>query len=80
VSERGIYEKPPACGQLLKRREGVCRKYTCINLECLENKKAHLQAYAEFYGLTYEEVYANYRKALAKNRRKKGANHKIEVK
>lgn len=61
-----VFMKCPACGQLLKRREGVCGEYICINLECLENKKAHLPAYVEFYGLTQEEVYANYRRALAK--------------
>ena len=59
--------KCPACGQMLKRIEGVCGEYICINLECLENKKARAQAPAEFYGLTQAEIYANYRVALAKN-------------
>ena len=54
--------KCPACGQMLKRIEGVCGEYICINPECLENKKAH----ADFYGLTQEEINANYRIALAK--------------
>jgi hypothetical protein len=58
--------KCPACGKMLKRIEGVCGEYICINPECVENKKAHEQAYAEFYGLTQAEIYENYRKALAK--------------
>ena len=58
--------KCPACGQMLKRIEGVCGEYICINHECLENKKVHVQAYAEFYGLTQEDIHANYRIALAK--------------
>jgi predicted phosphoribosyltransferase len=58
--------KCPACGQILKRIEGVCGEYICINTECLENKKARGQAYEEFYGLTQAEIYANYRIALAK--------------
>ena len=63
--------KCPACAQMLKRIEGVCGEYICINPECLENKKVHVQAYAEFYGLTQAEIYENYRRALAKNRREK---------
>ncbi len=63
--------KCPACGQMLKRIEGVCGEYICINLGCPENKKAHVQAYAEFYGLTQAEIYENYRRALTKNRREK---------
>ena len=63
--------KCPACGQMLKRIEGVCGEYICINSECLENKKTRGQAYAEFYGLTQAEIYANYRIALAKNRKEK---------
>jgi len=51
---------------MLKRIEGVCGEYICIDPECLENKKAHVQAYAQFYGLTQAEIYENYRKALAK--------------
>jgi hypothetical protein len=51
---------------MLKRIEGVCGEYICINPECLENKKARVQGYAEFYGLTQAEIYANYRIALAK--------------
>jgi hypothetical protein len=51
---------------MLKRIEGVCGEYICIDPECLENKKAHVQAYAQFYGLTQSEIYANYRMALAK--------------
>jgi hypothetical protein len=51
---------------MLKRKEDVCGEYICINPECLENKKARGQAYAEFYGLTQAEVYENYRIALAK--------------
>jgi hypothetical protein len=58
--------KCPACGQILKRIEGVCGEYICINLECLENKKERVQAYADFYGLTQAEIYENYRVALAK--------------
>jgi hypothetical protein len=58
--------KCPACSQILKRVEGVCGEYTCINPGCLENKKDHIQAYAEFYGLTQSEVDANYRIALTK--------------
>ena len=58
--------KCPACGKMLKRIEDVCGEYICINPECLENKKAHAKAYAEFYGLTQAEIYANYRKALDK--------------
>jgi hypothetical protein len=58
--------KCPACGQTLKRIEGVCGEYICINSECLENKKTPTQGYAEFYGLTQTEIYANYRVALAK--------------
>jgi hypothetical protein len=46
---------------MLNRIEGVCGEYICINPECLENKKAHVQAYAEFYGLTQAEIYENYR-------------------
>jgi len=63
--------KCPACGQMLKRIEGVCGEYICINPECLENKKACVHAYAEFYGLTQAEIYENYRRALTKNRREK---------
>ena len=59
--------KCPACGQMLKRIEGVCGEYICINPGCLENKKVHVQAYAEFYGLTQAEINENYRIALAKN-------------
>jgi hypothetical protein len=51
---------------MLKRKEDVCGEYICINPECLENKKAHVQGYAEFYGLTQAEIYANYRIALTK--------------
>ena len=58
--------KCPACNQILKRIESVCGEYICINPECLENKKAHLQAYVEFYGLTQAEINANYCIALAK--------------
>ena len=56
---------------MLKRIEGVCGEYICINSECLENKKARVQGYAEFYGLTQAEINENYRIALAKNRREK---------
>jgi hypothetical protein len=56
---------------MLKRIEGVCGEYICINSECLENKKARVQGYAEFYGLTQAEIYANYRIALPKNREEK---------
>ena len=56
---------------MLKRIEGVCGEYICINPECPENKKAHVQAYAEFYGLTQAEINENYRIALAKNRMEK---------
>jgi hypothetical protein len=52
---------------MLKRIAGVCGEYICINPECLENKKAHVQVYAEFYGLTQAEINANYRAALTKN-------------
>jgi hypothetical protein len=51
---------------MLKRIEGVCGEYICANPECVENKKAHMQAYAEFYGLTQAEIYENYRMALTK--------------
>ena len=51
---------------MLNRIEGVCGEYICINSECPENKKAHVQAYAEFYGLTQAEIYENYRRALTK--------------
>jgi len=51
---------------MLKRIECVCGEYVCINTECLENKKAHAHAYAEFYGLTQAEINENYRMALAK--------------
>jgi len=61
----------PACSQILKRRESVCGEYICTNPECPENKKAYAQAYAEFYGLTQEEINANYRMALAKKRDEK---------
>jgi hypothetical protein len=56
---------------MLNRIEGGCGEYICINPECPENKKAHVHAYAEFYGLTQAEIYENYRIALAKNRREK---------
>ena len=62
----GVTMKCPACDKMLKRIEGICGEYICINHECLENKKAHMQGYAEFYGLTQAEIYANYRIALAK--------------
>jgi hypothetical protein len=58
--------KCPACSQILKRIEGVCGEYICINPECLENKKAHVHAYAEFYGLTQADINANHRIALTK--------------
>ena len=67
----GVILKCPACGQILERIEGVCGEYICINPECLENKKAHVQAHAEFYGLTQADINANYRIALAKNRKEK---------
>jgi len=51
---------------MLKRIEGVCGEYIRINPECVENKKARVQAHAEFYGLTQAEINANYRIALAK--------------
>ena len=51
---------------MLKRIEGVCGEYLCINPECPENQKVRVQGYAEFYGLTQAEVYENYRKALTK--------------
>ena len=69
--------KCPACGQMLKRIEGVCGEYICINPGYLENKKAHVQAYAEFYGLTQAEINENYRIALAKNRMEKQPNTNI---
>ena len=58
--------KCPACDKILKRIEGVCGEYICINTGCLENEKARVQGYAEFYGLTQAEIYENYRIALAK--------------
>ena len=61
--------KCPACGQMLKRIECVCGEYVCINSECRENKKARVQLYAEFYGLTQAEIDENYRVAFAKNRK-----------
>jgi hypothetical protein len=51
---------------MLKRTEGVCGEYICINPGCLENKKARVHAYIEFYGLTQAEINENYRIALAK--------------
>jgi hypothetical protein len=51
---------------MLKRVEGVCGEYVCINPGCLENKKERVQAHAEFYGLTQAEINSNYRIALAK--------------
>ncbi len=62
----GVILKCPACGQILERIEGVCGEYICINPECLENKKAHVQGHTEFYGLTQADINANYRIALAK--------------
>ena len=59
--------KCPACDQMLIRIEGVCGEYICINPECPENKKANVQTYAKFYGLTQAEIYANYSLALTKN-------------
>jgi hypothetical protein len=59
--------KCPACDQTLKRIEGVCGEYVCVNTECFENKKANLHSPAEFYGLTQEEIDTNYRKTLTKN-------------
>ena len=56
---------------MLKRIEGVCGEYICINTECLENKKARVQGYAEFYGLTQADINANYHIALTKNRKQK---------
>jgi hypothetical protein len=63
--------KCPACDKILKRIEGVCGEYICINPQCVENKKAHVQEYAGFYGLTQAEIYENYLIALAKNRKEK---------
>jgi hypothetical protein len=51
---------------MLKRIEGVCGEYICINPGCLENKKARGQEYAEFYGLTQAETDENYRRAPSK--------------
>ena len=51
---------------MLKRIEGVCGEYVSINPECLENKKAHVYAHAEFYGLTQDEINENYREAITK--------------
>ncbi len=62
----GVTMKCPACDKILKRIEGVCGEYICINTECLENKKARVQGCAEFYGLTQADIYENYRIALAK--------------
>jgi len=58
--------KCPACDKILKQIEGVCGEYICINPGCIENKKAHGQEYAKFYGLTQAETNANYQIALAK--------------
>jgi hypothetical protein len=58
--------KCPACSKILKRIEGACGEYICINPECLENKKVHVKAFAEFYGLTQAEIDANYHIALTK--------------
>jgi hypothetical protein len=55
--------KCPACGQILKRIEGVCGEYICINSECPENKKTSTQGYAEFYGLTQAEIHENFCRA-----------------
>jgi hypothetical protein len=57
--------KCPACDQMLKRIQGVCGEYICINPDCLENKKEPLHAHAEYYGLTQAEIDANYRIELA---------------
>jgi hypothetical protein len=65
----GVTMKCPVCDKMLKRIEGVCGEYICINPECLENKKARVQAYAEFYGLTQADINANYNIALTKNRK-----------
>jgi hypothetical protein len=65
-SNLGVTMKCPACDKMLKQIEGVCDEYICINPGCLKNKKARLQGYAEFYGLTQAEIYANYRIAPAK--------------
>ena len=54
---------------MLKRVEGVCGEYICINPECLENKKARVQGSAKFYGLTQADINANYHLALTKNRK-----------
>ena len=56
---------------MLKRIEGVCGEYICINPECVGNKKARVQAHAEFYGLTQADINANYHIALTKNRKQK---------
>jgi hypothetical protein len=58
--------KCPSCDQTLKRIEGVCGEYICLNLECLENKKAHVGAYKGFYGLTQTEICQNYRASFSK--------------
>ena len=65
----GVTMKCPACDKMLKRVEGVCGEYICINPECLENKKARVQECAEFYGLTQADINANYNIALTKNRK-----------
>ena len=65
----GVTMKCPACDKMLKRVEGVCGEYICINPECLENKKARVQGCAEFYGLTQADIKANYHIALTKNRK-----------
>jgi hypothetical protein len=64
--EEGVFMKCPACDQVLKRVEGLCGEYICINTECLENKKANLHSLAEFYGLTQEDIDANYRLSITK--------------
>ena len=56
----------PACDKILKRIEGVCGEYICINSERIENKKARAQGYSEFYGLTQADINENYQIALTK--------------
>jgi hypothetical protein len=47
-----------------KRIKSVFGEYIWINPGCLENKKARLQGYAEFYGFTQADINENYRIAL----------------
>ena len=75
----GVTMKCPACDKMLKRVEGVCGEYICINPECLENKKAPVQGCTQFYGLTQADINEKYRKALTKKQEGEIAKHQNKV-